>query len=299
MENHDIAPCAGAGRAEAVGAEQLWVPAGHFYSPLVDPADVHVRKAIDDEAHPSATAASLGLDEREMLRSFSIISAHYPTNPFPEHRSEGSRYYYANPQFPLADALALLGIMVQAKPRRYVEVGCGYSSCAAIDINEKYLGGSVDMTFVEPYPDALLGLLEPESKYAARLRRMKLQDAPLDLFAKLDAGDILFIDSSHVAKTGSDVVDYMFRILPALRRGVLIHVHDIFFPFEYPAAWIAGESRSWNEAYLLRAFLLFNQAFRVIYFSDWLYKCRRELFGAAMPLCIEHRGGSIWIEKRG
>jgi Methyltransferase domain len=278
--------------------ERLWVPAGHFYSPLVDPADAHVRKAVDGEAHPAATAASLGLDEREMLRWFSIVSAHYGSKPFPEHPAEGSRYHCANPQFPLADALALLGIMVQAKPRRYVEVGCGYSSCAAIDINEKYLGGGAEMTFIEPYPETFVKLVGGESKYADRLQRTKLQDAPLELFTRLNAGDVVFIDCSHVAKTGSDVLDYMFRILPALPKGVLIHIHDIFFPFEYPAAWILGENRSWNEAYLLRAFLLYNAGFRVIYFSDWMYKCRREIFGAAMPLCVQHRGGSIWMEKR-
>ena len=274
----------------------LWVPAGHFYSPLVDPTDPHVQKALEDEAHPAASASALGLDEREMLRWFSIISGHYPTNPFPEQPAGGSLYHYANPLFPLADALALLGVMIETRPRRYVEVGCGYFSCAAIDINEKYMGGAVEMTFIEPYPDEFLKQVG-ESKYASRLQRTKLQDVPLDLFTGLSAGDVVFLDSSHVAKTGSDVVDYMFRVLPALPKGVLIHIHDIFFPFEYPAAWVETENRSWNEAYLLRAFLLGNESYRVIYFSDWMYKCRREVFGAAMPLCVEHRGGSIWIEK--
>jgi hypothetical protein len=278
--------------------KELWVPTGHFYSPLVDPADVHVRTATDSEAHPSVTASSLGLDEPEMLRWFSIISQHYHSNPFSEHPSPTSKYHYANPNFPLADALALLGIMLEKKPRRYVEVGCGYSSCAAIDINEKYLNGHVEMTFIDPFPDMFLKLIGSDSQYANRLHRMALQDAPLDIFTSLTAADILFIDSSHVGKTGSDVLDYLFRILPALAAGVLIHIHDIFFPFEYPASWIVDENRSWNEAYLLRAFLLFNPVFQVIYFSDWIYKCRRDLFATSMPLCVPHRGGSIWIEKR-
>ncbi len=249
--------------------KELWVPTGHFYSPLVDPADVHVRTATDSEAHPSVTASSLGLNEPEMLRWFSIISQHYHSNPFSERPSPTSKYHYANPNFPLADALALLGIMLEKKPRRYVEVGCGYSSCAAIDINEKYLNGRVEMTFIDPFPDMFLKLIGSDSQY-----------------------------SSHVGKTGSDVLDYLFRVLPALPAGVLIHIHDIFFPFEYPASWIVDENRSWNEAYLLRAFLLFNPVFQVIYFSDWIYKCRRELFATSMPLCVQHRGGSIWIEKR-
>jgi hypothetical protein len=288
----------GARRAQDVRTEGLWVPAGHFYSPLVDPTDVHVREAMDNEAHPRVTASSLGLDEGEMLRWFSIISQHYNSNPFPEQPSPTSKYHYANPHFPLADAFALLGIMCEKKPRRYADVGCGYSSCAAIDINEKYLGGRLEMTFIDPYPDSFLHMLGSESKYSAGLHRLKLQDAPLEMFTQLTAGDILFIDSSHVAKTGSDVLDYLFRILPVLQPGVLIHIHDVFFPFEYPAAWIVDENRSWNEAYLVRAFILSNPAFRAIYFYDWIYKCRRELFTTYMPLCVPYRGGSLWIEKQ-
>ena len=277
--------------------KELWVPAGHFYSPLVDPADAHVQKAMAGEAHPAVSAASLGLDEAEMLRWFSLLRGHYASSPFPEQPAETCRYHFANPHFPLADALALLAVMLAKKPRRYVEVGCGYSSCAAIDINEKYLGGQMEMSFIDPYPDTLLKLLGAGSAYAGSIQRVKLQDAPLEWFTRLAASDILFIDSSHVAKTGSDVLDYLFRILPSLSAGVLIHIHDIFFPFDYPAAWIADENRSWNEAYLLRAFLHNNSAYKVIYFSDWIYKCRRELFAAYTPLCIPHRGGSLWMEK--
>jgi hypothetical protein len=279
-------------------ANDLWVPSGHFYSPLVDPGDAHVRKAMENEAHPGLSADSLGLDEQEMLRWFPLITSHYRSNPFPECPSQTSKYHYANPHFPLADALALLAIMCEARPRRYIEVGCGYSSCAAIEVNERSFGGHVEMTFIDPHPEIFQSLVGLDSPYADRLCRMKLQDVPIDMFARLRAADILFIDSSHIAKTGSDVLDYMFRILPALAPGVLIHIHDIFFPFEYPASWIVDENRSWNEAYLLRAFLMFNPAFRVVYFSDWIYKCQRELLAASMPLCVQHRGGSIWLERQ-
>ena len=127
--------------------------------------------------------------------------------------------------------------------------------------------------------------------------KSRLQDVPLKVFAALGDGDILFLDSSHVAKTASDVVDYTFRILPALRSGVLVHIHDIFYPFEYPRSWIVDENRSWNEAYLVRAFLHANAGFRVLYLSDWVYKCRRDLFETHMPLCVRYRGGSLWMRK--
>jgi hypothetical protein len=275
-----------------------WVPAGHFYSPIVDPGDQHVRQAIQAEAQPTVSPESLGLDSGEMLRWFAIVSRYYESQPFPENPSAGTRYHYGNANFPLADALALLAILRENKPRRYIEVGCGYSSCAAIDINEKYLDGQARMTFIDPHPETLLDLLETGSPYGRSVLRKKVQDVGLELFQELQAGDVLFIDSSHVAKTGSDVLDYLFRILPALAAGVFIHIHDIFYPFEYPAAWIVDQNRSWNEAYLLRAFLQYNPAFRVIFLFDWFYKCRRELLEEHMPLCVRFRGGSLWLEKR-
>ena len=283
-------------RHSAAAVPELWVPAGHYYSPLVNPADEAVQRSMQMEAHPEAPPDVFGIGEDEMLRWFEIIAGQYASQPFPERRSPGSLYYYSNPNFPLADALALLGFMVTRRPKRFIEIGAGYSSCAAIDINESYLNGDVEMTFVEPNPELALELIGPESPYRDCFMRKKLQDVPLDIFQALGCNDILFIDSSHVGKTGSDVLDYLFRVLPCLGPNVLIQIHDIFYPFEYPREWIADQNRSWNEAYLLRAFLHGNSSFRVLYMSDWFYKCRRAMVEARMPLCIAHRGGSIWLE---
>jgi hypothetical protein len=175
-------------------------------------------------------------------------------------------------------------------------VGSGYSSCAALDIDALHLGSTTRFTFIDPHPELAHELLGPAA--AAAILPAKLQDVPLERFQELEPGSILFIDSSHVAKTGSDVVDYLFRILPALRPGVHVHIHDIFYPFEYPRDWIAGQNRSWNEAYLLRAWLHNNARARVLFLTDWFYKCRREQVAARMPLCIPHRGGSLWLEIR-
>jgi hypothetical protein len=276
----------------------MWVPAGHFYSPIVDPADECVRRAVQIEAHPNVPPEVFGISTGEMLRWFDSISGHYARQPFSQQKTAGRRYYYANPNFPLADALALMAVMVAKRPRRFVEIGSGFSTCAATDIAETELGGEVNMTFIDPHPELAITLLGAESRHCESVIRKRVQDVPLRLFQDLQRGDILFIDSSHVAKTGSDVLDYLFRILPSLTAGVVVHIHDIFFPFEYPDAWIAGENRSWNEAYLLRAFLQENRRYQVLFLTDWFYKCRRELVAAAMPLCIEHRGGSLWMESR-
>ncbi|MSO20426.1 MAG: class I SAM-dependent methyltransferase [Acidobacteria bacterium] len=274
---------------------------GHFYSPYLDPEDPAVIQAMELEAQSSMTLDQLGIDEREVLGWFERIAEHYDAprgkdQPFPKDSTAGRRYlYYANPAFPLADALALLAFMTTTRPRRYIEVGAGHSSCAALDINEQYLGGAAEMTFIDPHPETFHQLIADFPEDRQRIVSSPLQDVPIERFTALESGDILFIDSSHVAKTGSDVVDYMFRILPALRPGVFVHVHDIFYPFEYPRRWIVDQNRSWNEAYLLRAFLHANPRFRVLYLSDWIFKCRRDLFETRMPLCLLNAGASLWM----
>ena len=275
----------------------MWVPPGHFYSPIVDPADECVRRAVQLEAQPDIAPEAFGISTEEMLKWFDLLCRQYTAFPFPEQKIPGAFYYYSNPNFPLADAIALTALMVEKRPRQYIEVGSGFSTCAAIDVNEKYLNGAVQMTFIDPHPELATGLLG-NSSYSERIVQRRVQDVPLGVFQELRQGDILFIDSSHVAKTGSDVLDYLFRILPAIAPGVAVHIHDIFYPFEYPDMWITNENRSWNEAYLLRAFLQGNSRFEVLFLTDWFYKCRRELVAGRMPLCIEHRGGSLWMQSR-
>jgi hypothetical protein len=116
------------------------------------------------------------------------------------------------------------------------------------------------------------------------------------VFAALGPGDILFIDSTHVCKPGSDVEFLFSRVLPALAAGVYVHVHDIFYPFEYPKEWVE-EGRAWNEAYLLAAFLQYNRAFRVEFWGQYLQHFHRERFAADLPLYLRDPGGSIWLRK--
>ena len=112
----------------------------------------------------------------------------------------------------------------------------------------------------------------------------------------LASGDILFIDSTHVSKAGSDVNHIFFKILPSLAEGVNIHLHDIFYPFEYPKEWIY-EGRAWNENYVLHAFLQYNSAFKITFFSNFLARFHHRTFHEKMPLCMKNTGGSIWLQR--
>jgi len=127
----------------------------------------------------------------------------------------------------------------------------------------------------------------------------KLQDVPLETFDRLQEGDVLFIDSTHVLRTGSDVCMVLLEILPRLARGVLVHLHDMFWPFEYPRAWAVEENRSWNELYAVRAFLTNNQAWRTVIFNDYLAKVERPMIESTFPLFLNNPGGALWLQRCG
>jgi hypothetical protein len=121
----------------------------------------------------------------------------------------------------------------------------------------------------------------------------------LEFFDQLSSNDVLFIDSSHVSKTGSDVNYLYFEVLPRLKKGVKIHIHDIFLPNDYLKDWVLNEKRSWNEQYLLRALLMYSTAFQVVFGCSYADEKMPELVkhGLADPEERSFGGGSFWIEK--
>src|SRR5262249_30901378 len=154
------------------------------------------------------------------------------------------RYYFRNEWFGYADALVLYGMIRYLRPRRVIEVGSGFSSAVMLDTNDLFCGGRVALTFVEPYPDRLFSLLRGSDRDKHTVIARPVQDVDLSLFQALSDNDILFVDSSHVSKVGSDVNHLIFQILPALADNVVVHFHDIFYPFEYPKDWVY-EGRAW------------------------------------------------------
>lgn len=278
-------------------SSQLWVPAGHFYSPVVDPDDPHVRQVLDNHSTCELPENSGVVLDEEILHWFEHISSFYKELPFAAEKSSSLRYFYQNGAYEYGDAATYFGMIRYLQPKRIIEIGSGYSSCLAMDTNDRFFNRRIDLTFIEPYPETLLSLLREDDPYRNRLIRSKVQDVPTSVFQTLQPNDILFIDSSHVAKMASDVNDYIFRILPALNPGVVIHIHDIPYPFEYASDWIDKENRSWNEAYLLRAFLQFNTSFKVIYFNHYMYRRYPDLLRQKMPMCLINCGASIWLKR--
>lgn len=269
-----------------------WVPAGHFYSPLPSRAEV-----AEHAARPRLTAEFPGLDlqDEEQRKLMEAFAPFYSSVPFQDEPAPGLRYRYVNSSYPAGDAIPLHCMIRHLRPRRFVEVGCGNSSCVTLDTNDLFLGSSMDLTFIEPYPEFFQSLIRPEERGRVRLLAQRLQDVPLEEFERLEARDILFIDSTHVSKLNSDVNHFLFEIFPRLRPGVFVHIHDVFFPWEYPQPWLE-EGRGWNEIYILRAFLQFNERFKIRFFNTYLFQRHRAWFEQHMPRCLAHPGGSIWLE---
>ncbi len=271
-----------------------FAPPGHFYSPLPDGQDIEKRKDIIFQKKTYFPGIRLNIDRQ--LQLLDEFETYYKEQPFPEQKKDNLRYYYDNGWYVYCDGVVLYSMIRHLKPRVIIEIGSGFSSCNILDTNELFFNNTIDCTFIEPYPQRLYQNIKEEDKERAAIISKNLQEVPLDEFSRLKAGDILFIDSTHVAKVGSDVNYIFFEILPRLAQGVYVHFHDIFHSFEYPAGWYR-DGRAWNESYVLRAFLQYNSAFEIVFFNSYLSTTFEEIFKNKMPLCLKNTGGSIWLKK--
>lgn len=277
---------------------KLPFPPGHFYSPIVDTEALAEERARIWPADPQV--AGIEFDDashRHVLQD--VLPRQLPAYDYPETLPDSdtlSSFYTRNSQFSWLDARALFALLREWRPRRIVEVGSGYSSLLMADVNRRFLGGDCEISCIEPYPRPFLQAGVPG---IARLLVQRVQEVPLREFSRLEAGDVLFIDSSHVAKTGSDVNHLYFEVLPRLAAGVRIHVHDIFLPHDYPQDWAVTDNRSWNEQYLLRALLMYSKAFRVVFGCSYAFHRFPEEVRAALalPSAAAFGGGSFWMEK--
>jgi len=269
-------------------------PVGHYYSPVPD-----INEVLRDfsRLYPVNQPRELpGIDlndtgQVDLLRQLQPFMAEAP---FGEGRQPGLRYHYDNGFYSYTDALFLYGMMRHLQPRRIVEVGSGFSSCAILDTNERFLQNRTELTFVDPYPAALKKMIHPGDDI--HLLAQRIQDVDVAVFTSLDENDILFIDSTHVAKVGSDVNYYLFEVFPRLKPGVIIHVHDVYYPFEYPQFCIL-RGMYWNENYMLRAFLSHSDAYQIQLFSHYLALFHLAALEALHPLCLKNVGGNLWLKK--
>jgi hypothetical protein len=271
----------------------VWPP-GHYYSPI--PNLEELKKNENKIFNSADPLKGIELNLKNQTALFNEFKEYYPDLPWHDNKNNNKRYYYLNDFYSYGDAIILYSMIRHLKPKNIIEVGSGFSSALIIDTNETFFNNSISCTFIEPYPERFLSLIKEKDLENVTLIQENLEEIDLNIFSKLSAGDILFIDSSHISKVNSDVNFIIFKLLPSLNPGVHIHFHDIFYPFEYPKEWIY-KGIFWNEAYILRAFLQFNNTFRIEYFSSYFHKQFHSLIMKDMPLITKNIGGSIWITK--
>jgi predicted O-methyltransferase YrrM len=290
----------GRSTARTIGSLGLLKPrAGHYYSPIPSRKDVLRDQArIFDRS--LRELPGIELHDAGQVALVQELARFYPEQPFPVRPGPRTRYHLDNSWFAGADGLLLHLMLRHTEPRRVLEVGSGFSSLVMLDTNELFFDNRTRLTFVEPNAERLLSRLRPGDAELAHVVERRVQDVDLTLFQELEAGDILFVDSSHVSKAGSDLNYLLFTVLPELAPGVLVHFHDVPYPFEYPQEWV-GYGFAWNEAYLLRAFLQYNPEFRIRLWNSYLLLAHAELLEELMPLSTMPVGfgvgGSIWLER--
>ncbi|TFF90911.1 MAG: class I SAM-dependent methyltransferase [Promethearchaeota archaeon] len=247
----------------------LHIIPNHYYYPVPD-----TRFLTTKTFTSRSELIGINMNVNEQLELLNKFNANYAKefNDFPRFRTKiPHQYYVTNGNFRSVDGEILYCMIRDFKPKKIIEIGSGYSTfCSAQAIlknEEEDKNYSCELIAIEPYPNKILqqgfpGLTEVMIK--------NLQDVPIKFFKKLTENDILFIDSSHILNIGNDVYLEYLEILPRLNKGVLVHIHDIFLPAEYPPEWVLNLLRFFNEQYLLQSFLCFNDDFKILWASKYM-----------------------------
>ncbi|MCO5170978.1 MAG: class I SAM-dependent methyltransferase [Planctomycetes bacterium] len=289
----------GWGTSECLAAGSLPLPV-HFYSPVPDLGDLDARDVW--RRRSDLAGVDLRSDEQlVLLRELGGAFADECAWPLSASGDEHA-FHLDNPAFSFGCAASTHCMLRRLRPRRVIEVGSGFSSrviSAALLRNQSEGAGASDYTIVDPHPAASTRTLPG----LTRLIEERVELRPPGDFDRLEAADVLFIDSGHTVRIGGDVNFLILDVLPRLAPGVVVHFHDIPLPYEYPRAYYANPSfrALWTEAYLLQAFLAFNAAYEVVLALAYLMTEQREAFHAAFPSRPDPRGlgvsGSFWIRR--
>jgi Methyltransferase domain len=258
----------------------------HFYEPIPDTQSL-------PETLWSEPSELVGIDMNESMQ-LDLLRNH-----FSKFRGEYETVSAEPPPGQLwpfrgTDVLVAYCMVRHFQPRRIIEVGSGFSSLVLGQAAAKNKTSS--LICIDPFPGELLRNASIPALQS--LIETKVQDLDVEFFSQLDPGDILFIDSSHAVKIGGDVNYLFLEVLPRLNPGVIVHVHDIFFPFEYRRHWVLDEFRFWTEQYLLQAFLTFNSEFEVLLANYYLSRYHKEHLRAAFPDLPRWIGGSFWMRRK-
>ncbi len=247
----------------------------HYYEPLFNPK--HLRYPLNKERF----LPGIDFNDKEQLEILSRFNFNDELLSFPLEKTSNNREFcYNYGQFNAGDAEYLYNMIRLFKPKRIIEIGSGNSTLMARNgiVKNSLLDSnySCEHICIEPYEQPWL------EETGVNIIRKRVEDVGLDIFKTLNTNDILFIDSSHMIRPQGDVLFEYLEILPLLNNGVIVHIHDIFSPRDYRESWF-GE-KFWNEQYLLEAFLVFNNCFKIIGATNYLSHKYKELFSSKCPI---------------
>jgi Methyltransferase domain len=265
-----------------------------YYSPVPDlehvPGDVWERRSA---------LRGIGFDSaRQIEFAERELRPYLEEARFPRHGDwSGGRFFLDNRGYETVDAEVLYAMVRRFKPARIIELGSGWSTLAMAQACEanRSEGADTQLVAYEPYPRGNVPLATPG---LSALRRVKAQDVPLTEFESLDAGDVLFVDTTHTVKLGGDVNFIVLEVLPTLRPGVLVHFHDIWLPYEYHRMLVEGMRMYWAEQYLLQAFLSCNPSYEVVWGSQAVWREQRDRLERLIPSTNDHQFPSaFWLRR--
>lgn len=272
-----------------------------YYSPLNDLGFLDANRDLW-QGRPLPAGIDWDMDRQlELLRRLTVHVPELADVPFdPPNSGPSTTYHWNNNFWRGTDAVVQYGLLRHLQPARIVEIGCGWSSllmARALAHNEQDGAKTASVHQIEPYPRReLLSTLPTDWT----LEETILQRASTTSIEALDDGDILFYDGSHVSRAASDVNWFLFEVLPRIRAGVWVHLHDIFWPSDYPESWIFERGQTWNEQYVLQAFLMFNREFEVMLANSALF-IERTAEAQALLSGVDDEVGpgcSVWIRRR-
>ena len=275
-----------------------------FYSPL--PLITSLEKNMSRWFKPSSLCG-IQYDLIHMQEKLAYLTSHYLEeykNLFVYNELKEKGY---GPGYPYLDSMMLYFMVRDLKPKCYIEIGSGVSTyiCSLAAKENEKIDSCINMTCIDPYPQEILYKITE-----VNILNDEIQNISLSFFDQLHEGDILFIDSTHILKIDGDVPYLYLEIIPRLENGVVIHIHDIHFPYNIPYPpqyYIFGNKRPvfWNEAMLLQAFLSYNDSYRIMmslpllrYFCEDILKEHISNYQALDENYAYTHNGSMWIEKR-
>lgn len=265
-----------------------------YYSPIPN------IKNLKDKYSPEKPEIMEGFDWNEQYQS-RIMREIFPLYAkecrFPqtcEERKNTFDYYVQNTTFPIGDACILHSLIRHFKPGKIIEIGSGFSTLVAARA-ATYVTPTPMLKSINPFPGQFEDLFHDGFPGFTCLEKIPVEDLPLEYFDQLQAGDMLFIDSSHVIRPMEDVLFLYLKVIPHLNPGVIVHAHDIFLPYHMPKEFIFDNHWFWNEQYLLQSFLSFNEEYEVLFSAQYMNEYNEELKSLFPGYWT---GGSFWFRRR-